>query len=188
MRLIVNLIILFLIIQISTDVFSKLLPQYKGLLHSLNSRNEERQKFQRIENIKELFHGLSERKDIKNLRLSKDFFEIYLPTGLRDYELIAALDSILRRNGLVLPDLNFTEGEAIKIPGLNLPTIKEVNFILNFKGQYQQTIGLINDLENHSRIFVVKNINLTKQENTLNGLDVNLAISTYYFQPVEIIP
>lgn len=183
MRIIVNLIVLFLIYQITTGFFKTTLPRYREITAALQVRNAEQQKFDQIKTMGTFFEGLFGRPDIQSLALSKKYFEIYLPTDFKDYAALAILNSLLRQNNFPLRDINFTAGQIKPIPGVNLPNIKENKFKLTLEGRYNQITDLIKNIEQHSRVFNVDEIKIERDKNGL--LKADLDITTYSLQPVD---
>ncbi|MEK7673733.1 MAG: hypothetical protein AAB371_00855 [Patescibacteria group bacterium] len=185
MRFAINILVLILLFEIASGIFSGILPNYRILLTELSKKNNEQQKLEKIKATKDLFNTISQRSEIKGLDLSRDYFEIYLPTKFKDYELTAILFQLLKKNGFSFKSLDFKEAEDIKIETINLPLIKKVKFSLVIDGQYNSIMNFIQDLENNSRIFYVDKITLSRSS---NGVSANLELSSFYLKPIKISP
>ena len=188
MKLIVNFIVLFLIFEVASVVFSDLIPNYRKVLGLIQERNVEQQKLERIGQIRSLFDKLSQRRDLGSLRLSQPYFETYLPSQFRDYEVLAIVDGILRSNGFSSQNIAFSESKQRLINGINLPLINERIFNLPLEGSYAAISQVIRDLETNSRMFAIKRIELRRSERVAGSIQANLNVATYSFTSVSILP
>lgn len=188
MKLIVNLLVLFLVFEVVSGAVRDLVPNYREMVGLIQERNVERQKLQRIEQIRSLFDGLSKRRDLGSLHLSQPYFETYLPSQFRDYEILAIIDGVLRSNGFQSQNVGFSEGRQRLVDGVNLPLIREYSFNLPLEGSYAAVSQVIRDLEANSRMFTVKRIELYRSDRAPSSIRASLNVSTFTFSSVSIIP
>ena len=188
MRLIVNLIILFFIFEVASGVSRDLIPNYRTVLGLIQDRNTERGKLERIMRIQSLFETLAQRRDLSSLHLSQPYFETYLPSRFRDYEVLAIIDGILRSNGFPSQNIGFSDGSQRSINGINLPLIREYTFSLPLEGSYTAISQVIRDLETNSRVFTIKRIELQRSDRLFGSIRANLSIATYTYAPASILP
>ena len=188
MKLIVNFLILFLIFEVISGAFRDLAPNYREMLGLIQERNVEQEKLQRIAQIQDLFKKLGQRRDLGSLHLSKPYFETYLPSQFRDYEILAIIDGILRSNGFQSQDVGFSDGKEKIVDGINLPLIREYSFNLPLEGSYTAVNQVIRDLESNSRMFSIKRIEFYRSDRAPGVIRANLTVATYTFTSVSILP
>ncbi len=188
MRLIVNLLIIIIMFEVASGVVRDLIPNYRQVLGLIQERNVEREKLQRIGQIRNLFDRLSQRRDLSRLHLSEAYFETYLPSQFRDYEALAIVDGILRSNGFQSQNVGFSEVKQHPISGINLPLIREYMFNLPLEGSYTAINQVIRDFETNSRVFAIKRIELHRSDRAPSLIRASLDVATYSFSSTSILP
>jgi Tfp pilus assembly protein PilO len=109
--------------------------------------------------------------------LSRKALSAKAPEGLNQSELINTLNSIATKNGITLHSINFDlQGE-----NQELKNVKTVNISASFTGLYSDLVKFLTGLESSNRAFLVKSINLQRNDNTTNSsITFNLSLEAYY--------
>jgi len=186
MRLFVNLLIIVLIFVNLQQFFNTLIPAYKNYLQSVQDKNEVYTKSRRIEIIGKFFD------DLKNTRANelssinqieeKGELDILLPKRFEDYELVLIINSIFRSSGFNDANIYQFQEEKLTHPQLSFLNLIKKNFSFKIETNYPDAINLLKNFENHSRIFEVNKINLSKAEDKIS---FNADLGVYYLGGIK---
>ncbi|MGC8981657.1 MAG: hypothetical protein ACP5JU_01780 [Minisyncoccia bacterium] len=182
MRLFINLIIVILIFIALILFLNSFIPAYKNYSVSVQNKNEALNKLSKTSLVNQLISGLLQKDEIKKIYATeeKGYFDFYIPKKFNDYDLTLLINSIFRSSGFPEPNIYQFKQEEISIPNLENHKILKVSFDVNQSGRYDDILNLIKNFENHSRIFKINSLTLTKKENNL--IEANINISTYYME------
>ncbi|MCL4358460.1 MAG: hypothetical protein M1505_00590 [Patescibacteria group bacterium] len=185
MRLIINLVIVFLIIGIISLLFRGILPNYRSDLSLIEKNNEQKIELAKVKVLQNLSQTLSQSANIQSLVSSQPYLDIYLPRTFKNDETSLILNQILSSNGAAeLQNINFIAGTTIDLPELNIQSLQPEVFHLTYNGDYPHLIGLFNSIYNYSRLFDLNEMSLNR---TASGTKADLIYQTYYLLPVKLI-
>ena len=186
MKLFVNLLIIVLIFVNLQQFFNTLIPAYKNYLQSAQDKNEVYTKSRKIEIIGKFFD------DLKNTRANelssinqieeKGELDILLPKRFEDYELVLIINSIFRSSGFNDANIYQFQEEKLTHPQLSFLNLIKKNFSFKIETNYPDAINLLKNFENHSRIFEVNKINLSKAEDKIS---FNADLGVYYLGGIK---
>jgi len=186
MRLLANLLIILLIFINLQQFFNNLIPAYKNYLNVAQNKNEAYNRLKKVESINKFFDDFRNKKasEISSINQieEKGELDILLPQKFEDYELILIVNSIFRSAGFNDPNVYQFEEEKLNHPQLSFLSLVKKNFSFKTEGSYENVLNLIRTFENHSRIFEINSLVLSKSENVIN---VEASLGTYYLGEIK---
>jgi len=186
MRLFINLLIIILIFVNIQQFFNNLAPAYKNYLNSVQNKNEAYNKFRQVEFIGKFFDDFKNQKinELSSINQieEKGELDILLPKKFEDYELVLIINSIFRSSGFNDPNIYQFQEEKLSHPQLSFLNLLKKNFSFKIEGTYGDIVNLIKNFENHSRIFEINNLSLSREEDKIS-LEANLGV--YYLGEIK---
>ena len=186
MRFIIKLFILFLIVEVFLSFGNSVRPAYVKVIAASDAYRQQQEKTNQINKLEDLAKVIESRQDFQRLAQdeSEFFMDQYLPSSFKEYEAVAIISSVLKKNGFPSTGIAFEDKGKIAVSGTGQSPISEKSISFSVRGSYNQMMGLMKDIENHSRVFAIKSV-------TLSGEDIvtgSFIISTYYLNPIYILP
>lgn len=171
----VSIIIFFVIVAL---VFVFVLPAWNDV-SSLMAVKEEGQK--ELENRESIVANIDELlAQYEKAKSDLDKISLAIPNSAQLPELLIQLEEIVKKNGMVMGDIKFSQEQESSKSKVALNDIKTIKINIEAEGSYLNFKGLLRDLETNIRLMNVNNISFSRSGDDQDSIKFIIGMTSYY--------
>lgn len=162
-----------------------LLPSWQEIKNLQTLKINKIQTLEDFQSWTEYFDKLSERYRAAESDLEK--LSLTVPQEPQVAEILIQIESIMRRNGFLATDIQFSVPEQSVVDLDNKNRMKVANFTLKMGGSYENFKNFIRDIEQNIRLMDISEASLSAKDSKEEGaggdsMQFEVKFSTYYYE------
>lgn len=112
---------------------------------------------------------------------------LFLPSGNEAPSLVATIDALSARHGVVVSSITFTKGGAVNDPASPPPIADELSAALSIEGSYRSLYRFLESLERNIRLIDINKLAMGMREGA-EVMTMELNVTAYYQKPSALNP